>query len=91
MAEEKKTNSAPAKAVTAVKKDETAKLSFWQKVCKWFREMKSELKKVIWPTGEQLTKNTLVSVGMIIISSIVIWGFDEIAQLLVKALLTLAG
>lgn len=91
MAEEKKNNAAPAKAVTAVKKDETAKLGFFDKVKKWFREMKSELKKVVWPTKDQLVKNSLISVGMIIISSIVIWGFDEIAQLLVKALLTLAG
>ena len=91
MAEEvKKTNSAPAKAVTAVKKDDT-ELTFWQKVCKWFREMKSELKKVIWPSKNQLIKNSLISVGMIVVSSIVIWGFDEVAQLLVKALLTLAG
>ena len=90
MAEEKKTQGAPAKAVTAVKKDET-KLTLWQRIKKWFREMKSELKKVIWPTQEQLVKNSLISVGMIIISSIVIWGFDEIAQLLVRALLTLAG
>ena len=88
--EETKTNSAPAKAVTAVKKDET-KLTFWQKIGKWFREMKSELKKVIWPTKDQLVKNSLVSLGMILISSVVIWSFDEIAQLLVKALLTLAG
>ncbi len=90
MAEEKKAQGAPAKAVTAVKKDET-KLTFWQRVTKWFREMKSELKKVIWPTKEQLFKNSLISVGMILISSVVIWSFDEIAQLLVKALLTLAG
>ena len=90
MAEEKKTNAAPAKAVTAVKKEDT-ELSFFQKIGKWFREMKSELKKVIWPTKEQLFKNSLISVGMILISSVVIWSFDEIAQLLVKALLTLAG
>ena len=91
MAEEvKKTNSAPAKAVTAVKKDDT-ELNLWQKVCKWFREMKSELKKVVWPTKKQLTNNTLVSLGMMVISAIVIWGFDQIAQLLVKALLTFAG
>ena len=89
MAEEK-TNAAPAKAVTAVKKDDTA-LSFTQKVAKWFREMKSELKKVVWPTKKQLTNNTLVSLGMMVLSAIVVWGFDEIAQLLVKALLTLAG
>ena len=90
MAEEKKAQGAPAKAVTAVKKDDT-KLTFMQRIGKWFREMKSELKKVIWPTKEQLFKNSMISVGMILISSVVIWSFDEIAQLLVKALLTLAG
>ena len=96
MAEEVKTaeakkNSAPAKAVTAVKKDEAAKLGFFQKIGKWFREMKSELKKVVWPSPKQLLNNSLVSLGMMVISAIVVWGFDEIAQLLVKALLTLAG
>ena len=90
MAEEKKLSAAPAKAAVAVKKDDT-KPGFFKRVGKWFREMKSELKKVIWPSKDQLVKNSLISVGMILISSVVIWGFDEIAQLLVKALLTLAG
>lgn len=89
MAEEKK-NSAPAKAVTAVKKDDT-KPGFFQRIGKWFREMKSELKKVIWPTKKELSNNTLISVGMMVLSALVIWGFDEVAQLLVKALISLAG
>ena len=90
MAEEKKVNSAPAKAVTAVKKDE-ASLKWYQKIAKWFREMKSELKKVIWPTKKQLTNNTLISLVVMVISGVGIWVFDEIAQLLVKAIVTLAG
>jgi len=91
MAEEKKTNAAPAKAVTAVKKDENAKVGFFQKVAKWFREMKSELKKVIWPTGKELKNNTLVSLTVMIVSALGIWAFDEIAQLLVKGIYTLCG
>ena len=62
-----------------------------KRIGRWFREMKSELKKVIWPTGKELTRNTLIALGMMIASAILVWGFDEIAQLLVKALLTLAG
>ena len=85
-----KKNAAPAKAVTAVKKDDS-KPGFFKRIGKWFREMKSELKKVIWPTGPQLVKNTGISLGMMIASAVVIWGFDELAQLLVKALLSLAG
>ena len=90
MAEEKKTNAAPAKAVTAVKKDDT-KPGFFKRVAKWFREMKSELKKVIWPTGKQLFNNTLVSVVVMILSAIVLWGFDLLASGLVHALINIAG
>ena len=91
MAEEKKVNAAaPAKAAVAVKKDDT-KPGFFKRVGKWFREMKSELKKVIWPTPEVLAKNTAISVGVMIVSAIVLWGFDELAQMLVRALFTLVG
>ena len=90
MAEEKKVNSAPAKAVTAVKKDDT-KPGFFKRIGKWFREMKSELKKVIWPNAKTLTNNTLIALGMMVISAVLVWGFDELAQMLVRALFTLAG
>ena len=86
MAEEKKTNTAPVKAVTAVKKDDT-KPGFFQKVGKWFREMRSELKKVIWPSRKALTQNSLVSVCFMLVSAVVLWGFDQLAQMLVKLLL----
>ena len=29
---------------------------------RWFREMKSELKKVVWPSGKQLVNNTIVGI-----------------------------
>ncbi len=88
MAEEKKNNSAPAKAVTAVKKDEAAP-GFFQRAGKWFREMKSELKKVIWPTPKALRNNTLISVGMMIISAVGIWVFDQVAQGIVRLIFSL--
>ena len=90
MAEEKKMSAAPAKAVTAVKKDDT-KLGFFKRIGKWFREMKSELKKVIWPTGKQLFNNTFVSVVVMVASAIVLWGFDKLASGLVHALINIAG
>ena len=91
MAEEKKTTTAPAKTVTtAVKKDDT-KPGFFQRVAKWFREMKSELKKVIWPNGKTLFNNTAISVGVMLASAVVLWCFDELAQMLVRALFTLVG
>ena len=90
MAEEKKSSAAPTKAVTAVKKDDT-KPGFFQKIGKWFREMKSELKKVIWPTRKALVQNSLISVCFMLVSAVVLWGFDELAQMLVRILFMLAG
>ena len=90
MAEEKKVSKAPAKAVTAVKKDDT-KPGFFKRVSKWFREMKSELKKVVWPSAKTLKNNTLVSIGMMLVSAVAIWVFDGVASMLVKGIFTVLG
>ena len=58
---------------------------------KWFREMKSELKKVIWPTRKALVQNSLISVGVMLVSAVVLWGFDRLAEMLVRVLFMLAG
>ena len=90
MAEEKKMNAAPAKAVTAVKKDDTTP-GFFKRIGKWFREMKSELKKVVWPTPKALAKNSVISVVFMLVSALVLWGADMIASLAVNLLFKLAG
>ena len=85
-------NEKPLTTTTnAVKKEDVKKLSFGKRVAKWWREMKSELKKVVWPSSKQVVNNTVVALVVIIVSAIVIWGFDEIAQLIVQAVLKLAG
>lgn len=76
---------------TAVKKETGKKLGFGQRLAKWWREMKSELKKVVWPTKKQTVNNTAVSLVVMVASAIVIWAFDEVAQLIVKAVINLAG
>jgi len=92
MANEEKKTQAPAKqAKSAVKKADVKKLSFFKRVAKWFREMKSELKKVIWPTPKQVLNNTVVAVVVMLVAAIVIWGFDSLAQTAVRALISIAG
>ena len=58
---------------------------------KWFREMKSELKKVVWPTGKKTMKDT----GTVLLCSLVvgacIWIFDYVAVSAVHLLIGLAG
>ncbi len=85
---------AKEKAVTtttnAVKKEYVKKLSIFKRIAKWWREMKSELKKVIWPTPKQTLNNTIAALVVMAISAIVIWGFDEIASMIVKAVISIA-
>ena len=88
MAEENR-GSTPAKTSTnAVKKTE-GKLSFTKLVGKWMREMRSELKKVIWPTPKQTLNNTVVALVMMAFSAVVLWGFDTLASLGVQTLIDL--
>ena len=52
----------------------------WGAVCKYFRELKSELKKVVWPTPKQVVKNTLIVVACVIVVGAFIWAFDAVAN-----------
>ncbi len=63
----------------------------WSNIKRWFREMKSELKKVVWPSRKTTTKNVLVAVTVMVVSGIVIWAFDQIAMLIVQTLISIGG
>ena len=40
----------------------------WGKVKKYFRELRSELKKVVWPTPQQVLKNTAIVACCVVVS-----------------------
>ena len=48
---------------------------------KWFREMKSELKKVVWPSGKQLLNNTIIVLVDVLIVGVIVCLFDFVAGL----------
>ena len=57
----------------------------------WFREMKRELKKVVWPNRQTVVKNT----GTVLLCSLVIgaciWIFDFVAVSAVDLILHVFG
>lgn len=61
----------------------------WQRLKKWCREMKSELKKVQWPTRSQTINNTLIVIACVLIVGVCIWVFDAVCVAVVKALINL--
>ena len=60
----------------------------WGKVKKYFRELRSELKKVVWPTYQQVLKNAAIVVGCVIVVGVFIWLFDFVAQFGIDALIS---
>jgi preprotein translocase subunit SecE len=71
------------------KADKSAKKNSKERFVQWFRDLKSELKKVVWPTKKQLINNTVVAVVVIVLAALVLWGFDSLAQTGAKALIDL--
>ena len=67
------------------------KRSTKERLTQWFRDLKSELKKVVWPTRQQTIKNTSIALALTFASAIVLWGFDSLADAGVNALIKLVG
>ena len=55
---------------------------------RWFREMRSELKKVVWPTPAKVVKNTSTVLLYSVVFGACIWVLDGVAALLIKTLLS---
>ena len=63
----------------------------WGNVAKYFRELRSELKKVVWPTPQQVLKNTLVVAGCVLVIGVFIWLFDFGASIGIETLISAVG
>ena len=70
---------------------EAKKENFFKRVfggiCRYFRELRSELKKVVWPTAPQVVKNTIIVAACVLVVGIFIWLFDLVAQVGIDALI----
>ena len=64
-----------AEAVGAKKKT-----GIFGRIAKFFRETKSEMKKVVWPSRKHVVNNTLVVLATVLVIGIVIWVLDLIFQ-----------
>ena len=58
-------------------------------IAKYFRELRSELKKVVWPTPKQVLKNTLIVFACILVVGVFIWMFDFVAGIGIEGLIGL--
>lgn len=52
------------------------KLTIFKRVIRFFRDYKSEVKKIVWPGYKDVIKNTLIVLIMCLIVGILIWAVD---------------
>ena len=58
---------------------------------RWFREMKSELKKVVWPDKKTVAKNTLTVLLCTLVIGACIWIFDAVAVNFFRMIINVLG
>ena len=93
-AEEKAKETKPAKAdkeKAKAKADKEKKPGVGKRIARFFRELRSELKKVSWPTRADTLKKTGIVIVCVIVGGIIVWIFDGIASSVIDALLSLFG
>ena len=77
------------KAADKKAKEKAKKKTKGNRFTRWLREMRSELKKVQWPTWKQVLKNTGIVILCVLVIGVFIWVFDLLAHSIIQALMNL--
>lgn len=64
----------------AAKKDNK---KFMSKLTKSFADLKSEIKKIVWPTKKTIINNTIIVIVVMVICSVIVGGLDTVLMTLV--------
>jgi preprotein translocase subunit SecE len=94
MPKNKTDSSTPEKTIKAIaKKEKDKKPNIFVRTStntsRWLREMRSELKKVVWPTRKQLLNNSLIVLVAILAGGFVISVFDYVCVTAIDGLIGL--
>lgn len=63
-----------AKDTTSEKKSEKKEPG---KIRKWFKDLKVEFKKVVWPSKKTVVNNTSVVIGVIVLAAVIVGALDQ--------------
>lgn len=107
MADEKKTKSVETSKSNAKKNDKKANApekkgnvfqrmgNFFKRlghrIAKFFKDVKGECKKIVWPDRKTVLKSTWVVIVIVVIFCVVLWLVDTGLSACVKGLINLAG
>lgn len=67
---------------------ERTKKNIGSRIVSWAKEIKSELKKVVWPSFAKVRKNTIIVILYVLLVGVVImaldWVFTYLINLIIK-------
>ena len=92
--QEKRDQAAQKESVSSDKKAKAPKKKDAKKpnrVLRWLKDLKGELKKVTWPSAKDVVKNVGTVILCVLIVGAFIWVFDFLARAVIDALLGLFG
>lgn len=72
-------------------KTQEKKPSVPKRIAKYFRSIKSEIKKIVWPTPKQTTKNMGIVVLVIVLVGVFVFALDVGLNALLELVMDTAG
>lgn len=80
----------PSKKDAPAKEKKTEKKpGFFKKIAKYFRECKSEMKKIVWSSKKQTFNNTVVVIAAMIVIGAIVVGLDYLFSWVIQGLISL--
>ena len=64
--------------------EQEKKPGFFARWARNLRDMKGELKKVVWPTKKQIINNTLIVLAFVAVCAVFVGGLDALLSLVVR-------
>jgi preprotein translocase subunit SecE len=60
---------------------------FFEKTKRFFRELRAELRKVVWPTRKETMQYTMIVVSTVAVISLFIWVIDSVFSGLLRLII----
>jgi len=64
-----------------------AKPGIFARVTKFFKDLRGEAKKIVWPTYKQVLNNTAIVIACVLVVGAFIWILDALLSLIVGVIL----
>ena len=61
------------------------------KIARWFKDLRGEIKKIFWPDGKTVFRNTVIVIIVVAIAAAIIYLFDQGMSLGLKGVKKLAA